>query len=86
MKLRERIHRGSIKFKMKEKEPMPISNPPEAPPPPDGPILNTKDHELEIIPNSKYIDELDNPGKKRKAVISRKNAFKAKKLLQSKPR
>ena len=62
---------------------MPISNPPEAPPPPDGPILNTKDHELEIIPNSKYIDELDNPGKKRKAVISRKNAFKAKKLLQS---
>ena len=86
MKLRERVQRGSIKFKMKEKEPMPAPNGPGAPPPPDDPILNTKDHEVDILPNPKYIDESYNPQKKRGTVGSNKNVFKIKKLLKSKPR
>ena len=49
MELRKRIQQGSlgIKFKMKEKEPMPLPGSPGAPPPPKGPIFNDFPHEID---------------------------------------
>ena len=69
MKLRERVLRGSIKFKRREEGPTPLPKGPGAPPPPHDPILNTKDHEIK----DNKMGDLPKENERRTGVTYKKN-------------